>query len=277
MFTKAQINSLGCFEYQNYSEEYDAVFIGSDEVFNFIQSSPWGFSPQLFGSIKNNNVNTYAASFGYSDYEDIINNNLTDEICTALQNLKHISVRDNNSYQILKKLNFADDTITIHLDPVLVGDLPKYNVNAEPFILIYAYDFRMKDKELIQKIKAFATHEQLKIYCVGFYQTWCDKNVLPEPTDIFKYFCQARYIITDTFHGSIFAMRMHKQFVTLIRDTNRNKLKDMLIRTNMEQRMIDDINNLASKLKEEINYDAFETLRLKEREKTISYLKNCLQ
>lgn len=38
----------------------------------------------------------------------------------------------------------------------------------------------------------------------------------------------ADYVITDTFHGTVFSIKMNTKFCTLVRDSNRNKLEALL-------------------------------------------------
>lgn len=277
MFHKAQIRELKCFEQYNYKENYDLIIIGSDEVFNFAQTSKWGFSPQIFGLMNNSNICTYAASFGFSTYEDICVANIQDEITSCLLNIRNISVRDNNSYEIMHKL-LPNKTINLNFDPVIIGDIDVYRKkeNNVDYILIYAYDFRFDDEAYIKKIKQIAKEKKLKVYSVGFYQTWCDKNIFPKPENIFEWFLNAKYIITDTFHGTIFSMRMHKKFATIVRESNKNKLEDLIERCGMKGRLVANADDLTKIIEEEIDYSKFELIRDKERKKAITYLEECL-
>lgn len=277
IFVRVQKSILKCSDNPNYRDDYDAIFIGSDEVFNFVQNSPWGFSPQLYGAINNSNVNSYAACFGYTTLENIESRGIRENISLALSNLKHISVRDQNSFNIIKNLTNNDSMI--HLDPVIIGDLPLNKlpiIDSERYILIYSYDFRFSDKNIIKQIKNMAKKEACKIYSVGFYQNWCDKNIVTDPIKLLSFFKYAQYIITDTFHGTIFSIRCNKKFVTIIQDTNRQKLLDLLIRLKLENRIVSCQDNIADILHTNINYQNFETLRQKERIKTNDYIRLCL-
>ncbi|WP_455719407.1 polysaccharide pyruvyl transferase family protein [Agathobacter sp.] len=278
IFHKAQIEDLKCFNYSNYREDYDLIIIGSDEVFNFIQVSKWGFSPQLFGAINNKNICTYAASFGYSTYSDIRDKSIEDEMINYLANIRLFSVRDNNSYEIIHKL-LPDKNIEENFDPVIIGNFEQLDrkYNLENYILIYAYDLRFNDRSYIKKIKSFACKKNLKIYSVGYYQTWCDKNIYPEPKDIFEWFLKAQYIITDTFHGSIFSMRAHKKFVTIVRESNKNKLEDLIKKCGMQNRIICTANDLENVLEKEIDYSKFEKIRDRAMEKSDIYLEKCIE
>lgn len=100
---------------------FDSVVIGSDEVFNCCQESLWGYSTQLFGDkskIQSKRVFSYAGSFGYTTLKDLHKYSVAEEIAYNLNNLKAISVRDENSKNIILKL--TGKKALLHLDPVLI-------------------------------------------------------------------------------------------------------------------------------------------------------------
>lgn len=276
IFQEYQSSALKCPREPNYRNNYDAIIIGSDEVFNFAQKSPWGFSTQLYGDIENDNVSSYAACFGYTTLEDIKSTHRAGEISKALSNLNNISVRDQNSANIIEEL--IGKKPETHLDPVLVGDLPGLlpEISNSRYILVYSYDFRLSDPDVIRQVRELAKEKYLKIYSVGFYQSWVDKNILPNPIELLSYFNNAEYVVTDTFHGTIFSARMHKKFVTVIRETNRQKLGDLLLRIGMDQRRYSKGDSLISILNNEIDYEGFEAIRIEERNRTELYLRKCL-
>ena len=275
-----QKKMLGCGSNPNYSDDYDCIIIGSDEVFNFAQPASWGFTPQLHGAINNENVNSYAASFGASTYEDIEKYGVQDELVNAFSNLKHISVRDENSYSIISRL-LPNQTIYRHLDPVLVGDLPSYEKKEfkKKYIVIYAYDSRFNDENYIEAIRKFANKNKLKIYSVFGYQAWVDKNIVVDPFELLQYFVNAEYIITDTFHGTIFSVRYHKKFVTVIRDGqigNSQKLSSLLEDLKLKNRLLTNDANIEKTLTKEIDYQVVDNILQSGRQRTEEYLKMCL-
>ncbi len=280
LLKKAQAKELGCSSHPNHSCSYDCIIIGSDEVFNFAQPVSWGFSPQLHGAIENKNVNSYAASFGTSTYEDVERYGVREELVKASSNLKHISVRDENSEQIMKLL-LPNAKIERHLDPVLVGDLPvpKRQEVKKKYILVYAYDYRFNDKEYIDEIMRYARTKGLKVYSVGYYQTWVDKNINVDPYQLLQYFVNAECVVTDTFHGTIFSVRCHKQFVTVIREGqrgNRQKLTSLLHDLHLESRQLKCAENFEKLITSRIEYYPIDTMLLNERKRTEEYLKMCL-
>ena len=261
----------------NYSADYDCIIIGSDEVFNFAQPTSWGFSPQLHGAIDNDNVSSYAGSFGTSTFEEIEKYGIREELIEAMSNLKHISVRDENSYNITRKI-LPEARIFRHLDPVLVEDLPvpeKQKV-SQKYIAIYSYSFRFKDKPYIKEIREFAKKNGYTIYSLGSYQTWVDKNINVDPFELLQYFVNAEYIVTDTFHGTIFSVRCHKKFAVIVRDGNRQKLSSLLIDLNLEDRLLSRADNIERILETEIEYGKIDKLLYLARKQTNEYLQSCL-
>lgn len=276
MFSDFQFQVLMCRQDRNYRNDYDAIIIGSDEVFNFVQNSPWGFSSQLYGNIDNSNVNSYAACFGNTTLDAIRKENRQNDIVTGLNNLKHISVRDENSCNIVEAL--TGKRPEIHLDPVIVGELPKElpDLKDDKYILVYSYDFRMSDEDVIVQTRALAKEYGYKIISAGFYQDWVDKNVLPDPYELLSYFKHAEYVVTDTFHGTIFSARMHKKFATVIRKQNQQKLGDLLKRIGMDNRQYLKGDSLINVIKEDIDYEQFEMMRSEERGRSVTYIGKCL-
>ena len=109
------------------------------------------------------------------------------------------------------------------------------------------------------------------------YQDIADIDITIHPFEIFAYFKHADFIITDTFHGSIFAIKTHSKFCTIIRNNkngNTNKLEDLLKRLKLEDRILTRIEELEEKVSENIAYETTDSILEKERIKTTEYLKN---
>ena len=130
---------------------FDVVVIGSDEVFNFAQRVPWGYTLQLFGKVSNaNKVISYAGSFGHTTIWDIEHYGVKEEISGALNSMRAISVRDANSCEIVEKLTRNEPQI--HVDPVLMFDYLPYvkPIDKKDYIIIYTYPNRIRNKKEIE-------------------------------------------------------------------------------------------------------------------------------
>lgn len=263
---------------------YDYCVIGSDEVFHCCQNTPWGFTKQLYGDVKNaSNIISYAGSFGATTIDLIKNHGLEGEITDSLKKMRAISVRDKNSYEIIKELLLQTD-IYQHLDPVLLYDFsPKMQESSEiypteDYLVVYSYTGRINDKKEIKSIKQFAREHNLKIYTIFCRYKWSDKTIIPEcPFQLLRWFSKAKYIISDTFHGTIFSIITHKKFCTLVRPSNMEKLSSLLNVFELGDRMIFNPENISKIIDNDINYATVDEIRKNELEKSKSYLKEFIK
>lgn len=265
-------------KYPNYTKSIDCLVIGSDEVFNCIQGYPVGYSRELFGKgFDNVKIITYAASFGYATYSDLKKYKIVSEITDLLNGIETISVRDENTYNIISKLT---NVLPIqHLDPVLItnfeNEIKNIKVNKGSYIVIYAYEGRLEKSEE-DYIKQFAKAENKKIISVGFYQKIADYNLVLSPFEALAYIKNADYVITDTFHGTIFSIKMESNFCTIIRKSNENKLLTLLEKLKLETRRVKSTDDIKTLYTKKIDYSEVEKIINKESKRAIKYLKDNL-
>ena len=272
MYNDVFLQSIGISE-KNYNKDVDTLVIGSDEVFNCLQPYPVGYSRNLFGlDYEHSKVISYAASFGYTKLEGLKKYNIDSEIKKLLKKFNSLSVRDDNSFDIVKHL--TGKSPFLHLDPVLISNYDiddTINIKFKDYIIIYAYTGRLSKKEE-KYIKKFARDNNKKIISLGFYQKIADYNLIVHPLEVFAYFKNADYIITDTFHGTIFSIKTNSKFCTIIRESNRNKLTSLLTKLGREDRMVNSLNEISLLFKKEIDFTKTNEIIQSEREKTLDYL-----
>lgn len=273
---------LGINGKMNYAPEVDLLVIGSDEVFNCVQSNTnVGFSPELFGE-KNNakRLISYAASFGNTTIERLKEYKVTSLVGKMLNQFDSISVRDENSKEIVKAL--SDNEPQLHLDPVLIYDfvgkcnnIPE-NVAEDKYMILYGYSGRFNKNEC-KEIKKYAKRKGLKIFCIGGVQDACDKFVDCNPFQVIAYFQHAECVVTDTFHGTILSVITHRRFVSIVRAFgygNSEKLLDLLNRIELRDRVLDDIDKIEEKLNKKIDFNKVDNIICQERTRSYDYLEN---
>ena len=252
--------------------ELDLLVVGSDEVFNCLQESPWGLSLQLMGDTTIPAI-SYAASCGYTTLEKLREIGIADEVAESLKKYKAISVRDRNSANIV--LEITDIDPQIHLDPVLIYDWTRETeiekCRFSNYILVYGYDNRINKEDEILAIKKFAKKHKKKLISFGVYQRWCDRNILCDPFQLVKYFMNADYIVTDTFHGTVLSIKCNRPFVTIIRESNKNKITDLLSKFNLKERAIE-VGRLSNVLETPVDYSIVNDIIAAERKRTLDYL-----
>lgn len=197
---------------------YDVVLIGSDEVWSF-NNPLLNYDPIYFGhNLNANKIVAYATSFGNSSLEDVISQDAVD----GLKKFNAISVRDENSQQIIKKiLGYKPEIV---LDPTFL-----YNFKGEEieppyknYILVYA---AIPEQKYVEKLKEFGKKQNKKLVSIAYKNNWCDVNVIAlDPFEWLGYFKNADYIITSTFHGTIYSIIYRKQFTVIPQKDKRNKI-----------------------------------------------------
>ena len=256
---------------------YGLAVIGSDEVFNAAGDKPWGFSPQLFGRIdRADRVATYAASCGDTTAEDAVRLGLDGEIRDGFRRIFAFSVRDENTRAFVKR--FAEIEPRRHVDPVFLADYEPYlrNVSVrlpkKPYVLIYAYNNRICDPREIDAIKRFAAGRGLGILCVGMQQRWCRHNVTASAFELLAYVKAADCVITDTFHGTVFSIKYKRPFAAFIRESNRNKLGDLLALFGLEDRAVGSPERLETVMAAAIDFERVHGILETEKQRAARYL-----
>lgn len=245
-YRREYLPQIGVSDRNNYCPELDVLVIGSDEVFNCTQKGKEvGFSRQLFGKDHHaKELVSYAASFGSTTQEMIEHYGIQDEIAGYLRSFNAISVRDANSASIVR--NLIGRNPYKHIDPVLLyhfDEVDGINVDLKGYIVVYAYADRITAEEA-RSIRAFAKKVNKKILSLGFYQPFCDKYIRVSPLEVLAYIQHADYVITDTFHGTVFSIKYQTPFATIVRESNQQKLMDLLATFGMQDRQVKDVSQL---------------------------------
>lgn len=246
-----------------YSEEIglDGVYIGSDMVFDISQ----GYNPFMYGiDVPSNYIFSYAASFGYTTIGTLDAFSRKKEIVVGLNKLKMIGYRDQNTLDIINHFHIVPRTFEC-IDPVLCYGFTKENETwdtgkwqKKKYLLIYSYDSTMNDKHTTKQIKEISQRENLEIISCGYYHSWCDTCIPASPQEFVELIKHAKYVITDTFHGTVFATIMHKNFVSFIRN-NGFKLRHFLEQTGLSDRIYTDTNmRVIDVLQHPVDYSNFD-------------------
>lgn len=230
------------FRFQHYATaDIDCAIVGSDEVF----SIPVGVNIMMYGhALPTRNVFSYAPSFGQTDMKLLRKHGCIELIASGLLKFKAISVRDVHTFNMVKELTGIEPRIVC--DPVVLSDfygcsnadvkLPKHR-----YLLVYSYDRSMVEPSEVKAITAFAKSNNLITVSVGTYHKWCDMNIVCNCLEWVEYFKGAEAVITDTFHGAIVSIMTNKPMAIAVRSLNVNKLTDLIKRTSLVHRRINEI------------------------------------
>lgn len=252
----------------------DLVIVGSDEVF----SLEIGVNPFMYGhGLKKIPVVSYAGCFGPTTFDDIINLGEQELISSGLGKMKAVSVRDENSLSIFKKL--TDKKAELVCDPVFLYGYPEQLKLSRPqkgkYILVYSYDRNMNESAEVESIKRFAKDNNSKIIAVGYPHKWCDRYIDVNPDELIRYVNHASCVITDTFHGSVLSMLCNTSFLVKLRG-NRNKLEFLLKQHNLENRIIQNMADICNRSCMDMNFEKVNQTINELRNKSLEFLKNAI-
>lgn len=182
-----------------------------------------------------------------------------------------------NTHEFISKL--TSKKISDNLDPVLIYDfsnevnkvkkLPKL---PEHYCIVYSYYNRIHKPEEIDTIKRFCDKHNLTPIAIGSPQFWLKNYVACSPFQCLKIFQNADFVITDTFHGTIFAAKYAPKYAVLIRDSNRNKLLDLIKKIKIENHLIENMEEIEEKFSCKKDIVGFQKIIEMERRKTSIYL-----
>lgn len=256
----------------------DLIIVGSDEVWNY-HNDLFGIDGAYFGVPFNNEaVISYAGCFGKVTSEDDMPKGLID----GLKKFKAISVRDDNSYNIIKQKIGKEPTLV--LDPTLLYDYSKeleetYIDQKDEYLLFYGINFEEHSELIIDRIKTFAKVNNLKVISVGFYHKWADENISSlSPFEWMQYIKNAKFVITNMFHGTVFSIKLNRQFITIGSKRRRNKVESLLKHMGLLDRLVyvNSDTQIDQLIVKEIDYNVVNTTIEKQKELSKEFLSNAI-
>lgn len=204
---------------------YDAVVVGSDQVW-LPSGLPTKFCNLLFVDDSIKKV-AYASSFGVQEIPDFQKK----DTGAFLDRFDSIGVREIRGKEIVESLSHKKAQIVA--DPTLLFSREEWEEEIKDSLInersqyIFCY-LISENEEARLKASELAKEKNLKIVCIRHLEkyreideTYGDEapyNV--DPNDFLKYIKDAEYVVTDSFHCTVFSHIFHKQFLTFYRTSN---------------------------------------------------------
>lgn len=253
---------------------FDAYVVGSDQVWN-----P-GLCPWYFGSfLERENVKliSYAASFGYDDWR--MNKELTDCCSRLARRFSAISVREDSAVGLCKKYLGVDATHVI--DPTMLLQRLDYlsivKISIEKKTL---FSYILDNNELKYTITdQIAKGKDLSVRrCMpeeDFLRGLSNINqcVFPTVDQWINGFNNADFVITDSFHGTVFAIIFNVPFIA-IGNSKRGmtRFKSLLKMFNLEDRLVSNLDEAIMIADSPVCFDKVNRILETERQKAFEFL-----
>ena len=251
----------------------DVVVYGSDTIWNMDDpefknnwKKYWGYG------VKSKKI-TYSASVASTSAEKILNRQ---ELVESLSEFSGLALRDEYTYDVVKKALPQRDDLVRTVDPTMLLDAEEYNVfdkgcKERDFILFYIY--QKLPENILNQVKEYAKKNGKKLIAFGNYD-WADIKLPADPFYFISYYKKADFVVTNTFHGNMFAILFGKKFVNY--GIEKKKIQSLLSEFGLSHCLINENDNILSVIEKPINYEAVKEKIKEKRNESIRYLKSHL-
>ena len=222
--------------------DYDVAFAGSDQIWNaniVKQIDPAFFLKFLDGKTI---CASYAASLGVEEISDP----QKEVYREYLKHLDYISVREESAKRLMQPL--TEKEITVIADPTVLLKAEEYRkmVRARPYsqdyIYVHVHHYTSKGLELVQMAEMLSERTGLPVIHNlqnHRFRNQAGRTVSAGPQETLTALYHAKYVVTQSFHITMFSLIFHKDFVTVRRDRYNTRLENLLESVNMKDHLVE--------------------------------------
>lgn len=273
--------------------KFDAYIVGSDQCWRPI------YSPKVTNHFldflnKENKARriAYAASFGVSNWTF---SKRETKICKKLiKNFDSVSVREDSGKHLLNKYLNRTDAVHV-LDPTMLlskedylNKLPikKSNQPISKNLKVYVLDKSDSKQHLIDHVEKELNLKQFEVMPkkrLGFSKVKnsnIEEFAYPSPLDWIKGFEKASFVITDSFHGTVFSIIFNIPFITIANEhRGLARFHSLLNKFNLMDRLVTNTDNVnyTALLNSNIDWEQVNKTLEVEKYKSLKFLKESLR
>lgn len=267
---------------QNKLDKFDIYISGSDQIWNPACVSRKKVLDSIyfcdFTSSEKKKI-SYASSLGSYSFSS----SEKEQLKIYLKDFTHISVREKEAQLFLNDLlslnveHVLDPTLLLSKQEWLDSFKIKENDSAEKYILLYSVP---RSKLLAKTVDYISKKLNLKVIAINQSLTTGAKVSQQirdaGPIEFLSYFSSASFVITDSFHGTCFALNFAIPFVSVSAGKNINRVQSLLSIVGLEDRILKEEEQLKE-MKFKINFDSAHKRLEKAKEESKNYLSRAIQ
>lgn len=216
------------------NDAFDTFICGSDQIWNI--NCTKGANPAFFLAFADNDKRkiAYAPSIAEKDIDFRKNK----EVISYLRDFDYISVRENSFVDMLKEITGKD--VVPAVDPTLLLEKADYEkILKAPEIkksalrggYIFAYTLEENPK-LNDYVNDLSQKYNLTVIYIDKKTKHCFKNAVNaygvSPDEFLSLVKNARYIVTNSFHATVFSVIFNKRFVVFPTEKSGSRMSDFL-------------------------------------------------
>ena len=228
-------------------EGYDAVIVGSDQTWR-PKYSPNIYNYYLdFLEDKDILRIAYASSFGVDEWE--YTEEQTKRCAELAKKFDAISVREDSGVELCRKYLGVEATHV--LDPTLILGKEVYegllNVSSisDESARLYSYilDRSCEKNEILKSYAKALNTKDFNCQAEQDFNNWtiddASKYVMPSPKDWVNGFRKGLYVVTDSFHGTVFSIIFQKPFIALVNSARgASRFRSILSKLDLKDRLL---------------------------------------
>lgn len=231
----------------NISGSFDAIIIGSDQVWN-TELFNYSIDDVYFANSSDMKcpVIGYAVSAGNTLN---LENRVISKLC---KNFKALSARETQlAEQISKALGKEINTV---LDPVFLCSQDYWDslcddLDLGEYVFLYVLE---PNPLLIKTINVLVKNSEnkLKVIEVGFNKLYSESILISnfDPIFFLSLIRNAKYVITNSFHATAFSIIFEKEFYCIKHSTRNNRMETLLTKAQLLRRLIKNENDINTDL-----------------------------
>lgn len=260
--------------------KFDAVVVGSDQCWRPSYSpSIYSYFLDFLQKEKDIRKIAYAASFGTDNWE--FSPEQTERCKQLVQQFDLVSVREKAAVNLVKEKLNKDAKFA--LDPTLLlkkedyeNLLKGHDLPSNSGVYTYILDNAKWKSEVVEKVKNKLGLEQYSSQHDGLY---LEQKKIPSIESWIKGFADAHFVVTDSFHGTVFSIIFNKPFISLVNiSRGASRFESILDELMLMERLVAEFKEeqVDALLNSPINYESVqENLKIL-RENSISLIKSKL-
>lgn len=256
-------------------EKCHTVLFGSDQIWNSRLSH--GLDSNFFGKdFPEGTVKaSYAASIGPARLEED-QQPLMEQYLSCLD---HISVREASAAKLLQPM--TQTPVETVCDPTLLLEKEEWEKLCKPSNVrgdyIFVYALELNDR-LISFAGRLAKEKGMPIVFFDLKNRYGCKaysRYTADPAEFIGYLKDARYVVTNSFHGTIFSVLFEKQFICIPNLSNPGRAEQLLQDLQLTDRLAEDAADLQT-MDEPIDYSQVRPKLRAQRQTAEDYLKKVI-
>lgn len=264
---------------------FDTIVVGSDQVWRASMSDIPTYFLSFTKGMYLKRV-AYAASFG----TDNLNEYSKAEIGLASEYIKlfnAVSVREETGIQLCRDYLKTD---AVHvLDPTMLLDKNDYlkliededKLCSQDILLTYILDRTLEKSMIIEKISSLLHLSLCENGPAKNFSNIVEDNasecIYPSISKWLAGFRDAQFVVTDSFHGTVFSIIFNKPFVAILNPKRgSSRFVSLLRMLHLEDRLITSIGNVDEICRKEIDYKTVSVNLSLKKQDSMCYLINNL-